>query len=113
MTTNLCPERSWCDADHTNDEGVTGFHMRHDRREPGIATLRHDLVLDQGVASIAINDHIDWIIPLLQAPSFIQNMRAELDKIEAAAIEFMMTMHPLARNTEPGEPDLAGRGGEL
>lgn len=113
MSANTCPERSWCEEDHTNPRGCPNFHMKHDRRKTGVAVLRHDLVLDEGSPSIDICESIDWSIPLAQMPAFIQNMRAELDKIEAAAVGFMVTMNPLVRHTEPGEPDLAGRGGGL
>lgn len=113
MTKTTCPQIPWCEEDHSNPKTCDNFHMKHDRRNAGLAVLRADLVLDDDKPSIDIHEFLDWSIPLPQVPAFISEMRAELDRIEAMSIEFTAFMHPLERVTEPGEPDLEGRGGGL
>lgn len=113
MSVNTCPSYSWCQEDHERSTSCADFHMIHTTRAAGVGVLREEFIIDMGVAKISINEMVDWEIPVVQAPALIRDLRAELDRIEAAALAFMAATHPLVRHTEPGEPDQHGIGGGL
>ncbi|WP_217133818.1 hypothetical protein [Leucobacter chinensis] len=104
MTTNNCPEYTWCQEDHEKSLSCPDFHMIRTTRAPGLGVLREEFIIDEGVAKVSLHEMVDWEIPIVQAPALIRDLRAELDRIEAASLEFMAATHPLVRRTEPGAP---------
>ena len=108
--TSTCPVYSWCTEDHTAAHTDMSFHIGADKREPLLAVLRADIVLDNDEFSLEVCDTLEWRVPMVEVPQFIAKLRAEVDRIEAVAAAFPDPHNPLKRDAEPV---VDGIGGEL
>lgn len=113
MSANTCPSYSWCREDHNCRTSDPNLHISNNEREAGFGVIREEILVDYGIPKMCITENIGWEVPVVQVPALLQKMRAEIDRIEAAALVFMAETHPLVRRTEPGEPDQHGIGGGL
>lgn len=113
-----CQQFPWCDIDHSDptEEPLHSpdvWHRTPLSTEESPGTLRVDAILHGGHAALSIVDSVDWSVAGSDATAFFAEVRAWVDDIENRFAEFKQSTRELHRHTEPGEPDLAGRGGGL